>query len=326
MYPTVNALMELWSFHIAERIDAVETTAETRSLLNRVNVDACLERELWPRLATFVLVEPEGDILPVRARYEEARDSWQIGVNPLWGEPRWYALADAIAAKLLTGKAARILRAVELRPRGRAQCLRPLRLRGEVEIDPYRDDPFKLVIEQRSRTPKDDPLNRFLKIFANGTAYGILAEMNPQEDVTSWVQVFTGTGAFGTKVRTPERPGEFAFPPLASFIAGGARLMLAILEALVAELGGSYAMCDTDSMSIVATRERQLLTSGLTSLSWAEVDRIRGRFASLNPYESQAVGSILKVEDVNFLPSGDRDQLWCYAVSAKRYVHFHRTR
>jgi hypothetical protein len=44
----------------------------------------------------------------------------------------------------------------------------------------------------------------------------------------------------------------------------------------------------------------------------------------LNPYDLQAVGSILKLEDVNFLPTGERHQLWCYLISAKRYVHFQR--
>lgn len=324
MYPTVNALMKLWSFHIAERITIDDATEETRQLLERVDVWGCLDSALWPVLTTLVLVEPDGDVLPVRARYEEGRDGWQIGLNPLWGEPRWYTLADVIASKLLSGRAPRILRATRLRATGQFPGLKPLKLRGDMEIDPYADDPFQLVVERRARTAKDDPLNRFLKIFANGTAYGILAELNPQDGKESWVQVFTGSGSFGSKVRAPERPGAFAFPPLPAFIAGGARLMLAILESLVSDLGGTFAMCDTDSMSIVASEERDRVSADIKAVSWSEVDSIRDRFAPLNPYDPRAIPSILKLEDVNFLPSGERYQLWCYAISAKRYVHFQR--
>jgi hypothetical protein len=324
MYPTVNALLGLWSFHIADRIDVNDSTTFTRTFVDQVGLDTCFSSDVWTRLTTLVLVEPDGDILPVRARYEEGRDGWQIGVNPLWGDPRWYTLADVIASKLLTGTTPRILRAVTLRPVGQLAGLRPLKLRGEIKIDPYRDDPFRVVIERRARTPKDDPLNRFLKIFANGTAYGMLAELNRQDGRESWAQVFTGSGGFGTKVRSPERPGAFTFPSLPSFIAGGGRLMLAILEASVDELGGTYAMCDTDSMSIVASPERKTLPSGIRAIDWTAVEAIRERFNSLNPYDRHAVDSILKLEDVNFLPTGERNQLWCYAISAKRYVHFQR--
>jgi hypothetical protein len=321
MYPTVNALMKLWEFHIAERINVQDATKETRRVIERTTIDHCLEPSLWPDLATLVLVEPAGDVLPVRGRYDEAREGWQIGVNPFWGEPRWYTLADVLASRLVTGRAPKVLRAIKLQPVGRLPGLQPLMLRGDMEVDPYRDDPFRLVIERRARTDKDDPLNRFLKIFANGTAYGMLAELNPREGLESWARVFTGSGSFGAKVKSPERPGAFAFPPLPAFIAGGARLMLAILEALVVEAGGTYAMCDTDSMSIVAREEPTTLPSRVQVISWADVDRIRDRFTALNPYDRAIVSSILKLEDVNFLPTGERQQLWCYAISAKRYVH-----
>ena len=35
--------------------------------------------------------------------------------------------------------------------------------------------------------------------------------------------------------------------------------MLALLERCVTDLGGSYAMCDTDSMAIVATKDGGLI-------------------------------------------------------------------
>ena len=53
-------------------------------------------------------------------------------------------------------------------------------------------------------------------------------------------------------VKHPESPGEFCFPPLASLITGGSHLLLALLERLVTDRGGTYAMEDTDSIAIVA--------------------------------------------------------------------------
>ena len=47
---------------------------------------------------------------------------------------------------------------------------------------------------------------------------------------------------FTCSVEHPEVPGKYCFPPLASLITGGARLMLALLENCVTELGGTYAM------------------------------------------------------------------------------------
>src|SRR5208282_2458567 len=64
---------------------------------------------------------------------------------------------------------------------------------------------------------------------------------------------------FTCRVAHPDVPGEYCFPPLASLITGAARLILALLEHRVRELGGTYAMEDTDSMAIVATKRGRLI-------------------------------------------------------------------
>jgi len=66
-------------------------------------------------------------------------------------------------------------------------------------------------------------------------------------------------------------------------------------------------------------------TKGVRALSWAQVEEIRTRFETLNPYDRDAApGSILKLEEENFdETSGQRRQLWCYAISAKRFGLFH---
>jgi hypothetical protein len=63
-------------------------------------------------------------------------------------------------------------------------------------------------------------------------------------------------------------------------------------------------------------------------LSWKQVDEISQRFAALNPYRRDAVpGSILKIEDDNYDPKTKKQrQLWCVAISAKRYALFLRNR
>ena len=108
----------------------------------------------------------------------------------------------------------------------------------------------------------------------------------------------------------------------------------------VADRGGTYAMEDTDSMAIVASKRGGLVAcpggpyrtkdgaEAIRALSWEQVDEIVDLFGQLNPYDRAAVPlSILKIEDDNFDPKTARQrQLWCLAISAKRYALFVRDR
>ena len=99
-------------------------------------------------------------------------------------------------------------------------------------------------------------------------------------------------------------------------------------------------MEDTDSMAIVASQRGGLVPcpggpytmkggrEAVRALSWEQVAEIVALFAQLNPYDRTAVpDSILKIEDDNFDPkTGKQRQLWCLAISAKRYVLFLRDR
>jgi hypothetical protein len=133
---------------------------------------------------------------------------------------------------------------------------------------------------------------------------------------------------FQQNLSAVETPGAYSFPPLAACITGAARLMLALLERLVTDAGGHYAFCDTDSMAIVATPDGRPAPNGqtITALSCAQVDGIINRFATLNPYNPGLVGgSILELEEWNFDPNtGERRQLYCHAISAKRYALYNR--
>ena len=73
------------------------------------------------------------------------------------------------------------------------------------------DDP---TLDQAER----DRLSGFLKILANATSYGIMAEFVRHEGTTPVeVKVYAdGDEPFTTTTTTPETPGRFCFPPLAA--------------------------------------------------------------------------------------------------------------
>lgn len=348
MYPTVNALMGLWGLLTAERVETVEDAAGVRELLASASPERCFDPTSWRELPALALVRPTGDVLPVRARYESG-GTWNIGLNPLHSEePMWYALPDLVASVLLTGRVPEVLRAIRLVPSGVQRGLRPVRLRGAVEVDPSRDDVFRVLVEERRRLRRrgDLPevergrLDALLKCLANAGSYGIYAEVTPREaGRPERVEVLRTDGSrFTDLTAAPEVPGEFSFPPFAAITASGARLMLALLEREVADRGGSYACCDTDSMAIVSSRRGGLVPcpggpyrtregeEAVRALPWEGVEEIRERFAALNPYDPEAVpGSVLKLEAENLDPgTGERRQLWCLAISTKRVAFYER--
>jgi hypothetical protein len=93
-------------------------------------------------------------------------------------------------------------------------------------------------------------------------------------------------------------------------------------------------MEDTDSMAIVATETGGLVpcvggphrledgSAAVKALRWLDVQGVARRFRALNPYDRRIVsGSIMKIEDLNF-QNGSQRQVYCYAISAKRYALF----
>jgi hypothetical protein len=356
MYPTVNTLMGLWRFVVARRIDIVNhCTADVIALLEEVqrNPETCLDKEMWSRLTAFVRVVPDGDVLPMRAKFSADRNDWQVGLNHLYGaEPPndslWFALPDVVASVLLTGRIPNIVDAFRIEPRGTIGTLKRTKLRGMVSVDPAREDFFKAVIEQRKGLDKrqgltgieQKRLEKALKVLANSTSYGIYAEMQRQDSGRERVVRCHGIDEqpFTCRAAHPDVPGEYCFPPLASLITGAARLMLALLEQRVTALGGSYAMEDTDSMAVVATKSGGLVPcpggphrmddgrEAVKALSWAEVKTVSDAFRALNPYDRTVIeSSVLEIEKDNFDPKTKKQrQLWCVAISAKRYVLFLR--
>jgi hypothetical protein len=353
MYPTVNGLMDLRRFLVARKVRVIEhCQAEIDKFLRTLTPEKLFRPDTWKRLPAFVKLIPNGDLLPSRGKYSVASNDWQVALNYLYApdhEPSkglWFSLPDVAASVLLTGQIPLIVDAFRLDPVGKQPGVGPARLGGEVEVNPLMQDLFKTMIEQRKSLVKrkelsEQDVNRLdkaLKVLANATSYGIFAEMNRQESEKKMKVRCHGLDPepYECTVIHPEQPGEFCFPPLASLITGAARLMLALLEHSVTQLGGTYAMEDTDSMAIVSTKEGGTIpckggkhsvkdgTEVINALSWRQVDEIVKKFEALNPYDRNVIpGSVLKIEDDNYDPgTGKQRQLHCLAISAKRYALF----
>ena len=91
-------------------------------------------------------------------------------------------------------------------------------------------------------------------------------------------------------------------------------------------------MEDTDSMAIVVTEHGGVVPCfggpfemsdgrrAIKALSWQQVDEIAARFRKLSPYRDKS-RSILKIERDNY-DLGEQRQIYCFAISAKRYALF----
>jgi DNA polymerase elongation subunit (family B) len=121
------------------------------------------------------------------------------------------------------------------------------------------------------------------------------------------LDVFSGQHKFDQPTFVVERPGRFQFAPAAALITAGGRLMLAVLERIVNDLGGTYLLTDTDSMHFVASKSGELVpcpggphrmrtgAPAIKAITWKQVDGICARLNRLNPYDRNVVEEILKI-------------------------------
>ena len=151
MYPTVCTLMRLWDFVTAKGMTWRETTIELRGLLEKVAFSDLQRPEFWSQLHTLVQVQPDAYIFPVRAQYTDD-PKYTIGLNYLTSDfPMWFTLADCIAAKLLTGKSPKVIRAYTFAPGKLQSKLWPVNIMGnpDYRVDPAKDDFYRRMIDLR---------------------------------------------------------------------------------------------------------------------------------------------------------------------------------
>jgi hypothetical protein len=295
MYPTVNSLMCLGEFVIASGMTVEETTLETQALLEAITPADLQKRATWKNPRTLVRLEPSGDILPVRAKYDS--DTYTIGLNRLTtSEPLWYTLLDCIVSKFLTGRCPRIEKALTYRPGPPQEGLASTKILGreDFNIDPCKVDFFKRLVDLRDKAKaKKDAAEKTLKTIANSTSYGIFIEVNRDDAPKAEPLSVFGPNGEHLRIATKaiEDPGRYFNPLLGVLITGAARLMLGIAEKLTLDLGLDWAFCDTDSLALV--RPEDLSQQEFHSRAQVVVDW----FERLNPYTKP--GSILKVEDLN---------------------------
>lgn len=339
-YPTVNTNMGNWEIVTAKRVSFPESTREIRKFLKKVTLDDCFDPSFWRKLRFFALIQPENDIFPVRAPFDpKDPEHLNIADSHFTSEkPVWYAGPDVVASIIRTGRVPRVLKAIRVVPHGPQRGMKSIKLRGVVEIDPYRDDFFKVLIEQRKANESDKTLKHALKVIANSTAYGAFVELNEErKSKPVKLDVFSGEYYHRQSARDVEVPGKWYFPALASLITSGGRLLLAMAEKCLTDAGGVWLFSDTDSIAAVASPkggtvypkrpeeecemdQREIVP--IPVLPHSKVLEIARRFRSLNPYSFG--GDLLKVEDVNYQ---DGDPKTCalrtvhgYAISAKRYA------
>src|SRR5581483_7863113 len=94
-----------------------DVSEETIELLRTLRIGALYNRETWKVLNRLVLLEPNGDLLPVRMRPEDSSEPWAIAIAHYRSETAcWYSFADVLAAKIQADTIPKILRAIEIIP------------------------------------------------------------------------------------------------------------------------------------------------------------------------------------------------------------------
>jgi hypothetical protein len=337
-YPTVNTLLENWRILTAKTLSVEDATDDVRKFLNAVTLADLYNPSTWKRLSFFALVRPDRDILPVRTVYNGFTQN--IGINELTSnQPIWFAGPDVVKSAILTGRVPHIEKAIRMVPHGKQVGLKATSLRGMVAINPRQQDFFRYVVEQRERQKSNEPLADFLKVLANAGSYGLFVEVNPEKLASpTMIEVFSGEVSFEQRSNVIEKHGRWYFPPLAALITAGGRLLLGMLEQCVANAGGTYLFCDTDSLCIIGSKHGELVPclggihklpderEAIKALSRKYIRDIGDSFRSLNPYDPSVVPDILKIESVNFDSAGQPRQLSGYAISAKRYALFQQSK
>jgi hypothetical protein len=354
-YSTSFVLQRLWRFYVADRIDwEDEDPAIVTGQLEEMGVDRLLDPAFWPELTRLVLIAPDGDLLPTRCDFAGGGTVNLAIARRCGGPAQWYTYAHALSSWLATGRTPRILRVLRFTAGPAQPGLSPIDLTGRADfpVDPYRDDRIRRSTELRTLFKDDRDIARAEgreqdavgldgqqqgnKTVSSSTAYGIPIEVNT--DLHRRPQPVTvhrpGGGSYLSRTTRVEQPGQFFHPLIATLVAGGGQLALALVMRLVADQGGSYVFCDTDSLFIVATEDGGIVAcpggphrlpddrEAVLALSWAQVRDIAGQFIRLNPYGAPLAGrSLLKIEDENFDPAtGQQWQIWCYSIASKRYA------
>lgn len=322
-YTSMCILAGLGGWLTASRLELRDCTQDLQNLLTRIeeNPDLLYRRETLRLLTAVALIHPQGDVVPVRDRYDPEGD-YTLSLNRVHAEPNvnlWYVGADLAASILLRGQVPRILKAVELVPRGQQGGLRHVRI-GSMTVNPATLYPDLREGRLHAKAHRFDLQRRSLKAIMEPLAYGLFIKYTPRLTGATVCDAW-GLHHFQAEIAEghEEHPGEFTFPPHAAVVTAMARLMLAMAEYEVRQRGGAWATMDTDSIAIVAAERggpvvplRNEIAKPrpiLHALSYDEVETIRAKFDALVP-------GLWRYEEEN---EPDRT-LYALSLGTKRYA------
>ena len=288
-YPLVAHWLDWWDALRAERLQRQDVTDALRRLCQKAVGDplVALDPAVWRRAGlTLAEVWPAGERFPHAFEDPHHLDD-RLEVVGVRSPERalWYPWADVLAAAVLSGRVPRIAGAVRLVPNvapsgkdgGRHVRVLP-GLRFDVAQGPV------LAMVRRRRKAKaqgDERLAAELRVVVNALIYGVHCRF---DEVTA---------GEGRRRVMSERPGPWNFLPISASVTAGARLLLAVLERMVGDLGGAIAYRDTDSALILASPsggELELADGrSVRVLAWAEVDAVLAPFARLSPEDAWPV-------------------------------------
>jgi hypothetical protein len=356
-YVAINHLLGLQALWLAKAVTIRDCTEEVRDWLaarTPAELLADLQRPgVWPRLCILVKFTPDGRLtLPWRGDHTQRQGrpgagTLNIGQQYVRADtPRWYTLADLVAAIIRDEALPVIEQALTFVPSYERVATKPLEVFGQV-IDPRREVVWTAFINRRRALKKAaaaaraagrldeaarlDGQQSALKEIALAGSYGVLEELNEKvyEGQALAIDVYAlgHTRRYGNVI---EEPGPYYAGMLGSLIPAGARLLLAICERLLRDQGMSYAFMDTDSATPIRPKDAQGAPIDRQDFE-RRVQTVVDWFVPLNPFEEG--GSLLDYEDQNYPidPANPNtvdkrrfEPLWCLAVSAKRYVECNR--
>ena len=322
-YPSLFCLLGAERLLTAERFDTRDSTEEVRAFVDSLMVDDLLRRETWenPLVWSLCEIEADGDLLPMRSSYSKKGNPPTIGWNRVTTEAGVtlpYLLPDVIAAKLLGGRAPKVVRATTFVPLGK-QALEPISILG-TEVNPS-DNLIQRLSEARIHEKAEkregwEGRSLGLKILVSAASYGVFVEVNVKrhngEMEVCGLDEFETFEEDGAKV---EEAGALFCPLLGAMITSGAHLLLALLDTVAKRLGGEVAYQDTDSAFVAP------------SAVAPEIARV---FDALNPYSVPV--PFLKDETKEKAPPSDYPKGSAdtrprfFGPSSKRYCLFVRDR
>ncbi len=80
MYPTVCTLQNLWQFVIADHIKSTDATQEIIDFVEGFELNQVQDKNTWGKLQAIVQIEPNNDVLPIRAQFGD-KHAWNIGIS-----------------------------------------------------------------------------------------------------------------------------------------------------------------------------------------------------------------------------------------------------